>query len=100
MALEPHTAAVECDRANGSTHMYVCVTMVSLQQAWDARGGKRSFITVGNVRDMAHFRNAASCIFNGWEMCRLIFVTWRMSGYPCLACCLVKSYRPGFTDRA
>lgn len=59
-----HAAAVECDRANGSTHIYVCVTMVSLQLAWDAWCGKCSFITVGNVRDMAHFRNAASCIFN------------------------------------
>lgn len=59
-----HAAAVECDRANGSTHIYVCVTMVSLRQAWDAWCGKRSFIAVGNVRDMAHFRNAASCIFN------------------------------------
>lgn len=59
-----HAAAVECDRANGSTHIYVCVTMVSLQQAWDAWCGKCSFITVGNVRDMAHFRNAASFIFN------------------------------------
>ncbi len=57
-----HAAAVECDGANGSTHMYV--TMVSLRQAWDAWCGKCSFITVGNVRDMAHFRNATLCIFN------------------------------------
>lgn len=68
-----HAAAVECDRANGSTHIYVCVTMVSLQQAWDAWCGKCSFITVGNVRDMAHFRNAASCIFNdGFSMGKVL----------------------------